>query len=96
VLPVWLVVLVVGASARLTRLVTVDTIAGPFRAWFIGRYGPDSKPATLVGCPWCIGFWLTTAVAALAWCAGDSWWFVFPALVLTGSYLVGLLARIDH
>jgi hypothetical protein len=91
----WLVVLVVGASARLTRLVTRDTLTSPFRAWTIRRWGPDSKPATLLTCPWCAGFWLCAAVAASGWWARDAWWWSLPALTLTASYAVGLLDKLD-
>lgn len=50
----------------------------------------------LFECPWCLGFWasgLTTALAAVSDGAG---WFLYPALALTVSYLVGVVATIVY
>lgn len=51
----WEAVALVGlASATLTRVATLDTIADPLRA----RITSD-RLEQLVTCPWCISFWLT-------------------------------------
>lgn len=55
-----------AAVARLTRLVTDDTLTAGFRAGLIRRFGPDSWPASLVGCPWCVSVWAGLAAAAAA------------------------------
>jgi hypothetical protein len=65
-------VLSVLATARLTRLVTADTITGPLRAAVIRQFGVGSLPATGIYCRWCVSMWVAVPVAALAlWC-GDS------------------------
>lgn len=90
--------IVVGwlAAARLTRLVVTDTISAPLRVWVIRRWGPQSKPAALIRCPWCFGFWVNVVVAALgaaAWWSGHPWYFGLPAAALAGSYVTGYLAE---
>lgn len=56
--------LMYGATLRLTRLITEDTITGPLRAAVLSRWGPQSKAYEWVRCPWCIGLWIAYAVAA--------------------------------
>lgn len=47
----------------------------------------------LVTCPWCVSYWIASAMMATAWAFGDrSWWFV-PAAALTGSAVTGTWAR---
>lgn len=101
--PSWLdLLLIVGASLRLTRLAVVDVIAagprdliraaGQKTAGLKGLVWADN----LVSCPHCLGFWVTLAVAWSWWFAGESdVWFV-GALTLSVSYLVGhLVAATD-
>lgn len=46
-----------------------------------------------VQCPWCVGWWLALAGAAVpVWFIGWPWWAMFP-LALATSQLVGVLAR---
>jgi hypothetical protein len=75
------------AAARITRIVTTDTVGQPIRLafsrWDWGR--------ELVHCPWCIGTWISLAVVALFYILSPSAWFTFPAVVLAVSHLVGLL-----
>lgn len=84
--------LLVLATYRVWRLVAVDTITEPIRAWFIFRDGPVwTWMADLVTCAWCLGWWLS-GVAAVAYVTvfGVSWWWlvlVWPAV----SAGVGLL-----
>ncbi len=59
-----------GATARLTRLITEDTIAAPIRIAVMNRWGAQSKPYEWVRCPWCVGLWIAYAVA-LAVFAGE-------------------------
>lgn len=90
---VFLFVILVLASYRLTRLITTDE--WPPSRWFrdkvVARYGPQSTPAYLVTCPWCMGAW----VAALVVLA-TSLWRPVPLPVLWWaaiSSLVGLMAE---
>lgn len=87
--------MVVGAAARLTRLITRDTITKPLRARVEARYGPDSLPDEFIRCPWCVGFWVSLLLAALAYCPaiGQHPAFLMPAAALTLSHVVGLAAR---
>lgn len=84
---VWLVLLALGAAGRLTRLVTRDVIAAPLRAAVITRFGPRSRWATWIGCAWCIGLWISMAVAGLAWLSNGAAWFVVPAAGLSINLL---------
>lgn len=80
---------------RLTRFITRDTLTKPLRNWVERRYGTDSLPDEFIGCPWCIGFWLSFIIAALALCpvVRNHALFVVPAAALTLSQIVGLAAR---
>lgn len=95
------VALLVGLTARLTRLAVVDDIADPARVAAVrvaGRAGP--RPAdwivALLGCPFCIGFWISGAVVAswLMWGSTVVW--QAAAGIFTLSYVTGhLVARAD-
>ncbi|WP_415395195.1 hypothetical protein ACMTN4_07445 [Rhodococcus globerulus] len=89
---VTLFLLTLGASARLTRLVTVDYIARHIRAFFIRRYGPDNDFAYLVTCPWCMSMYISGGLFTLSWYFGEHPGFIIPAMALTASYLIGLAA----
>lgn len=58
-------VLIALASARLTRLVTTDTILDPPRDWLLLRLPTRSKIATLIECNYCTGFWVTLATVLI-------------------------------
>lgn len=70
----FLYVLLVFCSARLTRLVTYDTITEPTRTWAMrrlrSRFGQSA--AIGAGCPYCAGFWLSALVVLAAWAFIDS------------------------
>jgi len=86
-LPVLLLLL--GAHFRLTRLLTDDTITRPLRDWCQRR---ADWLGTLAECYWCAGLWIAAALAPLAWWHGRSPWFEVPALALTVSWLYGITA----
>lgn len=94
--------LIVGASLRLTRLAVVDTIAayprdlmraaGQRTAGQRGLIWADN----LVSCPHCIGFWITLAVTYSWWAAGSTAVWTVGTVALSVSYLVGhLVAATD-
>ena len=87
--------LALGASARLTRLVTDDAILGRFRTWFIRRWGPDHWTSYLLHCPWCVSPYLGAGVFTTAWFYGDTPWFIIVASVLSASWLIGTAASYD-
>ena len=78
-------VIVSLAAARLTRLVTEDTILEPLREWATIH----ELVYELVTCPWCIGFWISLGTVAVWWLAGDTAvWLLAPFAV---SYVAGRL-----
>ena len=95
------IVLLVGFAARLTRLAVVDSIAeGPriLAVRIAGRMGdrPSRWILALLTCPYCIGFWLSSAVVVswLAW--GDTLAWQAVAAAFTLAYVTGhLVARLD-
>jgi hypothetical protein len=95
------VLIMFGVTARLTRLITEDTIAEPVRAAVrlivIKRRGPRSIWLDWVRCPWCVGLYLAVAVALAMWGAERlllddpllplPGWLWVPGLALTNNYL---------
>jgi hypothetical protein len=97
----WLpLILAFGAVARLTRLLTVDTFPpivwgrAHLRAWLIrsGRDDENHWSVRLLGCAWCISFWIAAPVMALAYWFGPTAAFLIPAGTLTASHAAGMLA----
>ncbi|MGY4103415.1 hypothetical protein ACW2Q0_28210 [Nocardia sp. R16R-3T] len=84
--------LALGATARLTRLITDDYIARHLRAWVIRRTGYKSNWSYLVTCPWCMSPWIgaivITAHEVAHYHGWDQWW-TLPAAVLSISWIVG-------
>lgn len=83
----WLTILLAcGLTARLTRLITLDTITQPIRDRLKGLL------SVLAECPWCSGFWVSVAVG-LSWIAwSDQTWWQVAALVGTLSFVAGAVA----
>ncbi|MES4890088.1 hypothetical protein [Streptomyces sp. NPDC096012] len=79
-----------GATCRITRFVTKDTLAAGFRVWTADRFGDDSRPAYLVSCGWCTSIWVAAAVTPTAFLAGDTLAFKIAATALTLSYIAGV------
>ena len=90
-----LFVLLVFASARVTRLVVTDTITDPFRTWVLRR---SPWFGELVSCPWCLGVWTSTAVVFAAWAYhGLPLPLLWPWAVAGGQMLVnGVDLRLDR
>lgn len=58
------------ASYRATRVIAIDTIFDGTRdrikLWGINRNStPGDKLTELIGCPWCVGVWVSIAVACV-------------------------------
>lgn len=89
------VLLAIGATARLTRLVTADFISQPIRDWVMGRFGTDAKISYWITCDWCAS--ITTGAAVIT--AMHYWWeyaaMQIVALVLTASHITGMLTRLE-
>lgn len=90
---VTLFLLALGATARLTRLINDDVIAGRFRTWVWDRWGEDSHPGFLVRCPWCLSPYMGALVLGAGWASGEAWWWTFGAAVLSISHVVALAAQ---
>jgi hypothetical protein len=92
-----------GAATRLTRLAVEDTIGQPFRDYLERRatkYNQTRRGhvwawlVRLFECPWCAGLWLAAGVTALAVISHGAHWFLYPAIALTISYLIGVVSTI--
>jgi len=83
----WLtIVLAAGLTARLTRLITLDTITQPIRNRLSGLI------AALVECPWCTGVWAAAAVGlSWHWWSDQTWWQV-GALIATLAWVAGAVS----
>lgn len=88
----WLALVTVLACARLTRLITRDSIFERPRLALINRLGPASKPAELLTCDWCMAVWVSACVVPAAWWYGDRSWIAVPLTILAAAHLVGLIA----
>lgn len=96
---VWASLFIVAlAVARLTRLVTADSIFLFLRRWVVNKWGEESSPAYLVHCVWCTSIWIafpagvTWALLTLPW---RQWWLAIPAW-LAISYFAGLVSRLEE
>lgn len=83
----------VFAVARMIQLVAADTITEPFRQYVYKRFGVSSLLVELIGCPWCLGWWFSVALALSAKLGGlvSSWpatAIMIPA-VAYGAVMVG-------
>lgn len=85
----WLTIaLALGLAARLTRLITLDTITQPIRDRLSGFL------AALVECPWCSGVWTAVAVGlSWMWWSDQTWWQV-TALIGTIAWVAGAAAGV--
>jgi hypothetical protein len=92
------VLLLLGMTARLSRLVTTDDLGKwwvqePAERWAVRRSAPARRQKAVnyvggLGCPFCIGFWIAVATTLSLWLAGgpgdaaDAWRWIAAALTL--------------
>lgn len=83
------------AVARGTRIVTEDTVSGPFRRWLVRRLGETHWLTYLFHCPYCASVWLGLGAGAFA-CAvlAVSWWWLVP-LALVFSQVAVWVTKLD-
>lgn len=94
-IPAWLQLLLYAlAVARVTGLITTDTITEEIRGDLIGWL--DDRPktlgaylATLITCSWCAGMWVSFIAAPLVWFWGDSPVMLIPTISLAFSQVTG-------
>ena len=94
--PAWLlVVLAIGATVRLTRLVTADYLGHTIRERLTDRWGEDSHRAYLIGCDYCASMYLAPIVATVTVLWGDNRVILIGLLALTASQVAGMLGKHD-
>lgn len=79
-------------SHRIWRMAARDTIFDRPREAILPQTGFFRD---LVECPWCLGFWLNVAIAALLYVAAD---ISFPSALIVafaGSTVTGVIGRGD-
>ena len=86
-------VLTALATARLTRLIVVDTIFKVPRDRLIVAMPPRLEAvAYLLGCSWCTSVWVGGALAGGWYAWGDERWFTAVVGALAFSHITGWLA----
>lgn len=84
--------LALGATARLTRLITADYLTRGIRFWAVRRWGPDHDIPYLLTCAWCSGLWIAGAVCTIAWFYGHTAPYLIATSALTVSWLYATIA----
>jgi hypothetical protein len=89
---IWLVVDAL-ATYRLTRLLVIDEISRPARAWLGQRY--TGWFVYLTSCIWCMSMWVSgLVVVLLTYFAPYAW--SFAASLLAFSAVAGYLGSREH
>ncbi|WNM68766.1 membrane protein [Gordonia phage Soos] len=103
--PIIALVIVTLAAARVTRFLTVDKLAEPYRLWVASKFPPPENSSEqrrityLVFCPWCTGIWISIPAAIIVWFAAVEQatsipgWLAVPAIWLAMAQVTGLLIR---
>lgn len=81
-------VVLVLATARLTRLLTKDDLTIPMRAWIDGKFGPNSLASRMIWCHWCSGVWASLLTSTVAATAAWQWWSWNLGAVISGWLLL--------
>lgn len=98
----FILIALILATARLTRLITIDKIGDWIRNRVAMRFGDRSKLTYLFFCPWCMSVWVAAVLTPATWFATGlqdgipvtAWWAI-PAIALAVSQTVGLLRAIE-
>lgn len=96
----WTLILLAGASFRITRLIGWDTVTDTYRRRFtgLGDWAGGDLPAgyrrsldAFLHCPYCLGFWVALAV----WASWQAWPHATLVVcgLLTISAAVGIVAK---
>lgn len=91
------IALIVLATYRLTRLITVDAFPPVKRAreWIEDWKGPDSALAYLVNCAWCVSIYVGAIVVVAVDKLTNQGVAVPVAVWLSASAITGLIATIE-
>ncbi len=94
-----IVILTVLAVARVTRLITTDTVfddlRNPVIRWLV-RDGRESRLAYLIMCDWCSSVYVGAAAAGAYWTWGETMPYMATVLALAASYVTGFLAMVTE
>jgi hypothetical protein len=77
------------AVYRATRLIIEDEILDGPRDWAYSKVKPGGKLAYLLGCPWCMSFWVAIPLAILYVVSPTG--MMVAGLPLAGSAVTGLI-----
>lgn len=88
----WLAIIATLAAARVTRVITRDTITQGLRTRAVNRLGIDSRLAELIQCDWCTGMWVAAATVGAAWEWGGHPWLHVPLTALAAAHVIGWIA----
>lgn len=86
-------VLLILATARITRLITDDKITERPRTWLVLKLEGHPQFQYLMYCPWCASMYVGAVVAGAWWAWGDTMWFMTTTAALSASYAAGFLAN---
>jgi Protein of unknown function (DUF1360) len=95
VLLVVVLILIVGTIARLTRLVTVDSITDPIRTKTEAAVKDKASRKIwhwfddLINCPWCVSIWVGVPSAYIGLAHWDRFFVFGGMLALTASWITG-------
>lgn len=93
-------VVLVLATARLTRLIYFDDLTLPMRQWIDRKFGPNSFLSRMIWCPWCASVWASFFTSTLAvhlmvdlglvpWLVAPGvWLFLIPAVSYPAGWIV--------
>jgi hypothetical protein len=85
-------VLTLGATARVTRLIAIDSFPfRPLRDWALTRGGENGWLPTLLECPWCVGVWVSAPATASAYLWGHTTWWQLLAAWMSLAFLASAL-----
>ena len=79
-------IILVLAGYRLTRLIIEDEILDTPREWVRSKFKPNGKADYLLGCPWCMGFWVALIIAIM--------YLVIPTAMMVVALPLALSAAI--
>lgn len=89
------------AVARVTGLITADSITEDLRDGLIGWL--DDRPktlgayiTTLITCPWCAGMWVSLIASPLVWFWAESPVMLIPAIALAFSQVTGMISSLGR
>jgi hypothetical protein len=95
--PAWfalVIFLIIGTTARLTRLVTADTITDPLREWVAAKAKQKLSRAVwhkiddLLVCPWCVSIWVGVPSAYIGLAHWERYFVLGGMIALTASWLI--------